>query len=100
MLKKGFPALFASFAPHWQPVGSQYLSIHGADQLCKAPDANSDAAQAGTCRGECGSISGRLILDFNFAYNPSCALNGDFTCPLPPEENRLPVVIHAGERVY
>jgi uncharacterized protein (DUF1684 family) len=42
---------------------------------------------------------GRLILDFNFAYNPSCALNPDFVCPLSPPENRLPVAIEAGERI-
>ncbi|MGR3572882.1 DUF1684 domain-containing protein [Brevirhabdus sp.] len=41
---------------------------------------------------------GRLILDFNFAYNPSCALNPAFVCPLAPRENRLPAPVAAGER--
>jgi len=40
---------------------------------------------------------GRLILDFNFAYNPSCSLNPEYICPLAPEENRLPVAVRAGE---
>ncbi len=39
----------------------------------------------------------RLIVDFNFAYNPSCAYNSRWHCPLPPAENQLPVAIRAGE---
>ena len=34
---------------------------------------------------------GRLILDFNFAYYPSCAYSEAWVCPLSPIENRLPV---------
>jgi len=41
---------------------------------------------------------GRLILDFNFAYYPSCAYSPDWVCPLPPRENRLPTPVRAGER--
>ncbi|MEM7056464.1 MAG: DUF1684 domain-containing protein [Pseudomonadota bacterium] len=42
---------------------------------------------------------GDLILDFNFAYNPSCALNDAYVCPLAPAENRLPQAILGGERL-
>lgn len=42
--------------------------------------------------------SGRLILDFNFAYYPSCAYSEAWVCPLSPPENRLPGAIHGGER--
>lgn len=42
---------------------------------------------------------GKLILDFNFAYNPSCALSERFICPLAPPENRLTVPVRAGETV-
>lgn len=42
----------------------------------------------------------RMILDFNYAYNPSCAYNDRWTCPLAPLENRLPVAIRAGEMKY
>jgi len=45
------------------------------------------------------SSSGRLIIDFNFAYNPSCAINEHYVCPLAPAENRLPAAVGAGERV-
>jgi uncharacterized protein len=40
----------------------------------------------------------RLVLDFNFAYNPSCAYDPRWTCPLAPAANRLPVEVRAGER--
>ena len=46
-----------------------------------------------------GSGDGTLVLDFNFAYNPSCAYNLRWVCPLAPIENRLQVAVHAGERV-
>ncbi|HZA67517.1 MAG TPA: DUF1684 domain-containing protein [Geminicoccaceae bacterium] len=42
---------------------------------------------------------GSAILDFNFAYNPSCAYSARWICPLAPPENTLPVAIHAGERM-
>lgn len=42
----------------------------------------------------------RIVLDFNYAYNPSCAYNDAWTCPLAPVENRLHVAIPAGEKKY
>lgn len=39
-----------------------------------------------------------VVVDFNRAYNPTCAYNPDFTCPLPPPENRLRQPVSAGER--
>jgi uncharacterized protein (DUF1684 family) len=41
---------------------------------------------------------GRVRLDFNYAYNPSCAYSPRWTCPLAPEENWLDVAVEAGER--
>jgi uncharacterized protein (DUF1684 family) len=41
---------------------------------------------------------GRVQLDFNYAYNPSCAYDPRWACPLAPEENRLSADINAGER--
>ena len=43
---------------------------------------------------------GRVILDFNRAYNPPCAYTAWATCPLPPPENRLDLPVTAGERRY
>jgi uncharacterized protein len=42
---------------------------------------------------------GKVVLDFNFAYNPSCAYSDQWVCPLPPPENRLAEPITAGERM-
>ena len=42
----------------------------------------------------------RIILDFNYAYNPSCAYNDRWVCPLAPIENRLKVPIRAGEMKF
>lgn len=40
---------------------------------------------------------GRVLVDFNLAYNPCCAYNDDWSCPLTPPKNRLRVAIRAGE---
>jgi uncharacterized protein (DUF1684 family) len=44
------------------------------------------------------NTSGIYELDFNRAYNPYCAFNSSYSCPLPPEENLLSVPIRAGEK--
>ena len=41
-----------------------------------------------------------VVLDFNLAYNPSCAYSNRYDCPIPPRENRLRARITAGEKVY
>lgn len=41
---------------------------------------------------------GRVIVDFNFAYNPSCVYSDRYVCPLTPPENRVSVPITAGEQ--
>ena len=46
-----------------------------------------------------GESGGRLVLDFNLAYNPSCSYDPRWACPLAPPENRLTAAIRAGERV-
>jgi uncharacterized protein (DUF1684 family) len=45
-----------------------------------------------------GSRGDRLVFDFNFAYNPSCAYDARWVCPLAPTENWLPVHVEAGEQ--
>ena len=62
--------------------GGRYLldTIKGAD-LGTAPD-------------------GRTVLDFNFAYNPSCAYSPRWVCPLSPPANRLPAAVRAGEQAF
>jgi uncharacterized protein (DUF1684 family) len=43
---------------------------------------------------------GRVVLDFNKAYNPPCVFTPYATCPLPPAQNRLPIRVEAGEKRY
>ena len=45
------------------------------------------------------TATGYYTIDFNRAYNPSCAYNSTYECPYPPPSNRLKVAIHAGEKV-
>jgi uncharacterized protein (DUF1684 family) len=42
----------------------------------------------------------RVVLDFNYAYNPSCAYNSRWACPLAPPENRLDAPVRAGELAF
>jgi uncharacterized protein (DUF1684 family) len=46
-----------------------------------------------------GAAPGSLVLDFNFAFQPSCAFDPKWACPLAPPENRLDLGIEAGERI-
>lgn len=44
-----------------------------------------------------GALGDEILLDFNFAYNPSCAYHSQWVCPLAPPGNRLSIPIEAGE---
>ena len=44
--------------------------------------------------------TGEYLLDFNLVYNPYCAYNESYSCPIPPRENRLSVAVTAGEKVF
>ena len=42
----------------------------------------------------------RFLVDFNLAYNPYCAYNDRWSCPITPFENRLKVPVRAGEKMF
>ena len=42
----------------------------------------------------------QIVLDFNEAYNPFCAYNDGYACPVPPQDNRLTAEIKAGEQAF
>jgi hypothetical protein len=44
--------------------------------------------------------SGKFLVDFNLAYNPYCAYNEQWSCPITPAENRLKVAVRAGEKIF
>ena len=56
-----------------------------------------DAAKSADLGGD--PATGTLIVDFNFAVQPSCAFDPRWACPLAPPENRLDIPIRAGERL-
>ena len=56
-----------------------------------------DAAKSADLGGD--PELGTVVLDFNFAYQPSCAFDPRWACPLAPPENRLDLAIRAGERI-
>ena len=56
-----------------------------------------DAAKSADLGGN--PTAGTLIVDFNFAYQPSCAFDPRWACPLAPPENRLDIAVRAGERL-
>ncbi len=56
-----------------------------------------DGAKSADLGGD--PVRGTLIVDFNFAYQPSCAFDPRWACPLAPPENRLDIAVRAGERL-
>jgi uncharacterized protein (DUF1684 family) len=83
-----------------------WLEGYGGGVFCSFADATSGSETYGAGRylldtvkgSDLGLEDGRLVLDFNFAYYPSCAYDPRWVCPLAPPANRLPVAIRAGER--
>jgi hypothetical protein len=56
-----------------------------------------DAAKSADLGGD--PVAGTLVLDFNFAFQPSCAFDPKWACPLAPPANRLDLAVRAGERL-
>jgi uncharacterized protein len=82
--------------------GGRYLfdTVKGSDFLrMDVEDEPDPDMEIGAGRGM-GFAGGRIILDFNYGYNPSCAYDARWICPLSPPENRLPFPVRAGERVW
>ena len=79
-----------------------YGSEHGNDYFIPFVDATAPEETYGAGRylepEDLGN--GKLLLDLNLAYNPYCAYNERWSCPIPPKENRLSVRIEAGEKKF
>ena len=83
-----------------------WLEGYGGGVFLAFQDATSDTETYGggrylldTVKGaDLGGCEGRLVLDFNFAYNPSCSYDARWVCPLAPPANRLDSAVRAGER--
>ena len=83
-----------------------WLAAYGGGAFLSFRDATSGRESYGggrylldTVKGaDLGEDDGRLVLDFNFAYNPSCSYDPGWVCPLAPPANRLAVAVEAGEK--
>ena len=83
-----------------------WLGGYGGGLFVPFADATSGSETYGAGRYLLDTVKGAdlgmdgdaLVLDFNFAYNPSCAYDPRWVCPLAPPPNRLDIPIHAGER--
>ena len=88
-------------------LGVYWLNDYAGGIFIPFRDATSGAESYGAGRylwdsakgADLGSSGDQLILDFNYAYHPSCVYDPRWSCPLAPLENRLSVPIRAGERL-
>jgi uncharacterized protein (DUF1684 family) len=105
----GSTTLFRRFGRVHLPFGSldlYWLEGYGGGVFLPFADATRGSETYGggrylldTVKGaDLGAVDGKLVLDFNFAYNPSCSYDPRWACPLSPPENRLEAEIRAGER--
>jgi len=89
-----------------QSLDLYWLDGYGGGVFLSFADATSGRESYGACRylldtvkgSDLGEQDGRLVLDFNFSYNPSCAYDPRWVCPLAPPGNRLAVPVGGGER--
>jgi uncharacterized protein (DUF1684 family) len=102
------PFARASFELRGEPLALEvsWLAAYGGGAFLSFRDATSGQESYGggrylldTVKGaDLGEDDGKLVLDFNFAYNPSCSYDPGWVCPLAPSANRLPVAVEAGEK--
>ena len=86
-------------------LGLYWLDAYGGGAFLSFTDETSGQESYGAGRylldtvkgADLGMVGGKLVLDFNFAFNPSCAYDSRWACPLAPPQNRLPVALRAGE---
>jgi uncharacterized protein (DUF1684 family) len=82
-----------------------WLEAYGGGVFLPFADATSGGETYGAGRylldtvkgADLGGNDGALVLDFNFAYNPSCSYDDRWACPLAPPANRLDLRVEAGE---
>jgi len=107
------PILFMPFArAHFELRGESlaleldWLASYGGGVFLSFRDSTSGTTTYGggrylldTVKGaDLGETDGKLVLDFNFAYNPSCSYDPGWVCPLAPPANRLSVSVGVGEK--
>lgn len=94
-------------APVARRLALWWLDQYGGGLFLPVRDATAGGASYGggrylldTAKGaDLGADGQRIVIDFNFAYHPSCRYNPRWTCPLAPAENTIDVPVSAGERL-
>ena len=92
------------------PIGDlevYWIAVYGGGVFLPFRDATSGSETYGAGRylldtikgADLGGSGDRLVLDFNYAYHPSCAYDPRWSCPLAPPANRLAIPVRAGERL-
>ena len=91
-----------SFEVDGQPAELTVYGSHDEDAFVPFADATSGSETYGAGRYLDLEWRGgdRFFVDFNLAYNPWCAYSPDYSCPIPPKENRIQVPIRAGEKDF
>ena len=95
-----FPAGARRLALYWMAgyAGGLFLPFRDGTNGAETYGAGRyliDTAKSAELGGD--AARGTLIVDFNFAFQPSCAFDPKWACPLAPPENRLDLAIRAGE---
>jgi uncharacterized protein (DUF1684 family) len=88
---RGQPMSLAAFVPEGEQIESLFVPF--ADLTT-----GKDTYEAGRYLDLHPTATGFYTIDFNLAYNPTCAYNAEYDCPYPPSSNRLKVEIRAGEK--
>ena len=88
----GQPMSLGALAPAGQPIQSLFVPFTDLTT-------GTETYKAGRYLDLHPTSSGVYMIDFNRAYNPTCAYNEAFECPYPPPSNRLKVAIQAGEKL-
>ena len=102
-----FDRIGIAHLPRYGDLDVWWLGSYGGGVFVPVKDASAGVTSYGggrylidTVKGaDLGGDDGRLILDFNFAYNPSCAYDPAWACPLAPAGNTLSRPLPAGELV-
>lgn len=92
------------------PVGDldvYWVAVYGGGIFLPFRDATAGSTTYGAGRylldtvkgADLGGSAGRLVVDFNYAYHPSCAYDPRWSCPLAPSANRVDIAIEGGERL-
>jgi uncharacterized protein len=91
---------FGSLTVYWIDVYGGGIFVPFRDETCGVSSYGGGRYLLDTVKGaDLGGDGDHLVIDFNYAYHPSCSYDARWSCPLAPPANTLPVAIEAGERM-